>query len=333
MNFLNSIVSKLPVTSDVLKYGSVVCAGITLTSFITSDSSALKWGSAFATAAVLGVMSVKAEQEKTKPPKPTSQEFVTQFLKAVVECIDSSNNSFTPDVRVKMKQIIEQLEQHGFYIQEGNDDFRAPFVGTQGAIEHIIAAQKTLGLVTCILGAVHTPTPATPLCVAVDGKNIDNLIAPSLQHDPDKMKTITDRALSIRRMLAQKDTVLYALYPQGGLQKRKEPEQAIFLAEVQKQNGKLIAKEFTCKEMDPSCVGAIYFVEDAAGNKYAFSIKAQQANNPQERSTWGIWFGVLQNDEIKHRVQEVSTNIKFLGGPDLPEEFLSMCMHKVLPPR
>lgn len=122
------------------------------------------------------------------------------------------------------------------YTREGNDDFRAQFVGAQNTMEHVLAAQKILQIVPTILGAIHTPLSATPLCTQLNSTQLADLMAPSLRHDKDKLTTVADRAVSI---------------------------------------------------------------------------KAQQANNPQEKSVWGIWFGPLSQLAVKNRVKETNDYNEF----------------------
>lgn len=250
-------------------------------------------------------------------------DFSITFLKELVSLINHDKNPYTSEVRNQMFHILSELETHGCHIREGNDDFRAPFVGLQGVIEHCFANQKTLGKIPHLLAAIHTPTPATPLCAKVDGKDIENLVAPSLLNDQDKLATVKERAISIRRLLANSGTVLYAIYPEGGLEKRTESEQKIFLEECNKYPEQLKISRLK-KEVDPSFVGALYFFTDESGNRIAFSIKAQQANKPLEKSTWGIWFGSITHPEINKRVKEVSAYLIENGGVDLQEEFSKM---------
>lgn len=78
--------------------------------------------------------------------------------------------------------------------------------------------------------------------------------------------------------------------------------------------------------MDPSKVGALYLFTDERGNQYAFSIKAQQANNPSENSEWGIWFGELPAAVVKGRVKEINDYIESHEGPNLLEVFRNVCL-------
>lgn len=328
MNIINDLVSYLPVSSEHLKYASMACAGLTLTSFVAAETSPyVKVGSTLATAALWGVTCVKEQQENEAIQRKIATEAFTKMLLTLVEhCVDNEKNVFSSDVRFKMKQMIELIGEDGCHIREGNDDFRAPFVGLQGAIEHVLAAQKTLHAVSCIFAAIHTPAPPTPLCAKVDGTNINALINPSQMQNQDKLTTITEQAISIRRLLAQDNFLLYAIYPKGGLEKRKETEQAIFSEEVRKNTEKLKTFELMGEKMDPASVGALYFFKDNAGNAYAFSIKAQQAISPQENSTWGIWFGPLTSPSIRKRVQEVSEDMIRYNGPNLHQAFVDLCI-------
>lgn len=269
------------------------------------------------------------QQEIASDQKKNADAFTQKFLDSVEECIQNEKNPFSAPVRAQMMQLIAELRKGGFYIQTGEETVDAAFVGLQSAIEHVIATQKTQQAVKRIFGAIHTPLPATPLCTEADGKMVEDLIAPELRNNPDKQTTITARAVSVRGMLAQEDTLFYAIYPNGGLQKRQQNQQEIFQAEVTKHNGKLRLSELNCTEMDPAAVGALYFLTDAQGIPYAFSIKAQQANVAlHSTKEWGVWFGVVSHPEVNRRIKETTTYIFAHKGPDLVAEFVQHCSKK-----
>lgn len=323
---LISAISYVPFTSTQLGYASAFCAGASTATVAEDTKSKWGWGGGLLAAALWAVKSVKQAQEAKQI---AAQKFAENFLQHVATSVISPKNNYTDPARQQMLQIIEQLKKNGFYTKTGNDDFRAPFVGLQGIIEHVLATQKTLKVVPFIFGAIHAPLPPTPLCAAVDAKNIESLMDPSIFSDPDKKTTITERAVTVRRMLGEEGTIFYAIYPEGALPKRKENEQTVFNQELKNYEGKLRVSELSCKELDPDKTGALYLFTDEAGNHFAFSIKAQQANNPQENSTWGIWFGPVERPSVKERIRETSDYLLLHKGPNLPDEFAKQCLKYV----
>lgn len=252
----------------------------------------------------------------------------SQYFTQLEQCIDSPQNAYSQDARTAMHQVVTDLKKQGFCIREGDDSLRAPFVGLQGAMEHVLAGLKTSKVITNLMGAIHTPVPATPLCAQVDGKNIENLMDPSIWKDQDKCATVKERAITIRLMLSNPETVLYAIFAQGGLQKRKLDEQQIFQQEVANHKN-LRTVELKTAPIDPAYVGALYYFTDEKGTELVIAIKAQQANSPLEKSIWGIWFGTLTNPDVQKREQEVTTYLVQQGGPNLHQEFVDLCKANV----
>lgn len=244
-------------------------------------------------------------------------QFSSNYYSQVEVCINSKQNSYSAEARLSMKELIDQIKRDGFCVLEGDDSLRTPFVGLQGIMEHVLTSMKATKVVTNLLGAIHAPTPATPLCARVDGTNVQNLMDASIWNDPDKRATVRERALTIRGMLSDPGTTFYVIFPQGGLEKRKDKEQEIFQESVKQFPNSLKVWVLKNGQIDPAFVGALYYFTDTNGQEYLFSIKSQQANNPQEKSIWGIWCGPLTHPEVKKREADVSTYLLHQGGPHL----------------
>jgi hypothetical protein len=322
---VNSLTPYIP-SSDNMKSIACFAGGIAVCTLYSDYSSLWGWGAALCAFALSAIQRVKKHQEKKIEQEEGAKKFCAKMQSWLTECVNHEKNPYTEETRKEMRQLLNGIAHQSTYIRKGNDDFRPQFVGAQNAMEHVLAAQKILATITFIVAAIHTPLPATPLCTPVDGSLVVNLTASSLQHNSDKLCTVADRAISIRRMLAQEETLLYAVYPRGGLEKRKSDEQKVFLSEIENNEGRLIRSEINCESIDPAKVGALYLFTDELGNQYAFSIKAQQANSPQENSEWGIWLGRVADPAVKGRVKEINDYLKSYQGPNLFEIFSGICV-------
>lgn len=227
-NSLNAIVSYVPVSSDTIKTVSIFSAGVAATSLFSDYTSMLGWGAALLAFALAAIKRIKRHQEEKLQREQDSKEFCTKMHTWLAECIQSTKNPYSNQVREEMLEVLNGIRHRNVYIQQGSDDFRSKFVGFQNAMEYVIAAQKILSIVHTIVGAIHTPLPATPLCTPIDGRLVEDLTAPSLRHDSDKLKTVAERAVSIRCMLAQIGTLLYAVYPRGGLEAKTRGTGSLF---------------------------------------------------------------------------------------------------------
>lgn len=239
------------------------------------------------------------------------QAFCQQLIARTHACIQH-------DTQFKNKgeifKVLEGLQANAHYGEVGNDDLRIKFVAAQGAIEHVLACSQAMQEIQGLVGAIHTPFPATPLCTRVKG-DCASLLDASIAHDQEKLLTVKSRAEIIREYL--KNGKLYVIYPKGGLEKRAPAEQAIYKEEVKKYPDKLIDTVLDCKEMNTDMIGATYLFNDNNKNLYSFSIKSRQANDIQKQADWQIWLGPITNKGVAARVNAVFDHIKSNGGPDI----------------
>lgn len=242
-----------------------------------------------------------------------TQEFIDILIDRVKACIQY-NSQYTN--KEEITYFLDQLKNQSYYIENGNDDIRVKFVGSQGAIEHVLACSQALQEVHSLVGAIHTPTPPTPLCIRLKDDFAKDLLDSSLVHNLDKLLTVRSRAETIRQYL-HSGALLYAIYPKGGLEKRTEDEQTVYKKEVQKHPTRLIDSVLECTEMDPDMVGATYLFKDKNDNQYSFSIKARQINHVQKQAEWGIWLGAISNPIVKKRVDLIFNYLKENKGPNL----------------
>lgn len=263
--------------------------------------------------AVLGIGIILNNTVLAQERRQRTQEFCNMLIDRVKACIQyNSQYNNKEDILA----LLDDLKRDSHYIQNGNDDIRVKFVGSQGALEHVLACAQALQELQSLVGAIHTPQPATPLCVRISSELASKLLDKSISHDLDKLLTVKSRAEIIRNYL-KNGSELYICYPKGGLEKRSPAEQEVYKEELQKHPKKLFDCVLDCNEIDPDMIGATYLFKDREGNLYSFCIKSRQANDIQQKAEWGFWLGVVTNPVVKNRLQAVFEYLKSKKGPDL----------------
>lgn len=182
-----------------------------------------------------------------------------------------------------------------------DQETRPYFVAIQGIVEHVLATELNKSIEN-LVGIIHTPMPATPLCTK--GEVSRELVDQSIADDPLRLFTVKARTTIIRDYLYQGGD-LYVAYPKDGLSKRNAQQQAIYLQELQNYPAHLFDLPLACDEIDPEIIGATYFFTTESGEKYVFAIKMTQANNPLESGQFGLWFGPASHPTIEERVSKV----------------------------
>lgn len=246
----------------------------------------------------------------------------TQYKNFVSLILDRVRTSVLASSDITQKEevltLIDSLERGSVVAETGSDALRAKYVHLQGSIEHILAGAMVLGEIHSLVGVIHTPTPATPLCTKVD--NLDaELLDESIRHDLDKLLTVRSRAVIIREYLENRGR-LFVVYPKGGLEKRTAEQQVIYKQELDRYVGHLFDGVLSCSTMDPEMIGATYFFRNKHDEIFSFSIKAKQANAPTDHSEWAIWIGKASDDVVKERINSILDYLKAHGGPDLQSE-------------
>ena len=228
----------------------------------------------------------------------------------------------TPELSSSQKALLDAvsiIEKKGVYSSEAKDeDKRAVFVGIQSAIEQVLSENKQADPNFKMVLAIHTPTPATPLCTAVDSIS-EGLIHSRLQGDKQIQQTILSRA-EILRTLLQQGTPLFVIYQKNGLAKRSVEQQEIYTSQVKKYPDQLMSIELALPEIAGDMIGATYFISPADGPKLAFFIKATQANSPGD-AEWQIGFGPADQPLIRKRVASVLNYLETSGQPKITTAF------------
>lgn len=208
----------------------------------------------------------------------------------------------------------EELASNGVLeIVASDQKIRPYFVSLQGIIEHVLATELKHEIKT-LVGVIHTPMPATPLCSV--GEISNELVDPTIEIDPARLFTVKARTTILRDYL-HKGGNLYVVYPKEGLQKRTELQQKIYKKELQNYPENLFDFPLDCASMDSELIGAFYLFTNNEGKLFAFAIQMTQANQPlngncqgEYAAHFGLWFGPVDHPAISKRLSHVREFIK-----------------------
>lgn len=247
--------------------------------------------------------------------KEEQERFRKKLLENVKACIDYNKDIANKD---EIQQLLATMELDHKVIETGSDELRVKYVSSQGCIEHVLACSQALGEIDQLIGVIHTPTPATPLCVKPEG-NVQGILDETIRYDLRKLLTVRSRAQIVREYL-MKGAKLYVVYPKGGFEKRTPDQQKIYREELERYAGNLIDSVLANTTIDLDMIGATYLFRNPQRQVFAFSIKSRQANDIQSLSEWGMWFGPVLEPVICERVNEVFDYLAREGGPDVRKE-------------
>ncbi|MBS0621125.1 MAG: hypothetical protein JSS61_06675 [Verrucomicrobia bacterium] len=233
-----------------------------------------------------------------------SDPFTQTFDSKVVDIIENSEQykSLKPGLLERWNELVEQgvLEVSGT-----DEEVRPYFVSLQGIVEHVLATELNHS-VKSLIGVIHTPMPATPLCT--DGAVSEELVSTSVLQDPMRLFTVKARTTIVRDYLHQGGN-LYIAYPKAGIARRTASQQEIYRKELANYPLCLHDYPLECESIQDDLIGATYVFTDQEGNAFAFAIKMTQANSPQDKGHFGLWFGDAQNSPVHERIQDVSQNV------------------------
>lgn len=228
----------------------------------------------------------------------------------------------TPELKESQKAIfnaISIINKKGVYVSDAKDEAkRALFVGLQSAIEQVLSEKKLADPNFKVMMAIHTPTPATPLCTAVDSVS-EGLMSERVKNDKQVQHTILSRAEILRSLLEQ-ETPLYVVFQKNGLSQRTVEQQNIYKSQIAKYPDQLMSLELTSPEISGGMIGATYLISTDDGQKLAFFIKATQANSPGD-DQWQIGFGPADQQLIHERVSSVLNYLETNGQPKIKKAF------------
>jgi len=226
-------------------------------------------------------------------------------FKRVQQCINDDKKLQKHEAGIQ--QLLKELNEKGFVFGTGPDIEQRPlFVNLQGCVEHVFDLLCRSGEITELVGFIHTPTPATPLCTA--GSNIEALMHEAIKDDPNAKYTIAKRADILRNYLRHSGK-LYVVYSDGGLEKRSQAQQKIYKEALKNFEGKLIDHPIS-SSLPEDMVGATYIAKNKQGRRIFFSIQASQANAANDGQVWKMWLATENNEEVSKRIQHVLATLE-----------------------
>lgn len=217
------------------------------------------------------------------------------------ESFAAAEQSFSAHVQENLqkiqapKSLWEELEKTGYMEDIGPDaDYRAKYVNIQCAVEASLADTQDIEVVAVI----HTALPPTPLRTIP--KNVENA---------DIKATITNRALVLGRFLDNDGhRKLFTVYPQSSTPEGMD----VYKENLAKHPKTLIDNPFD-GEFKKEITGATYIFKDKTGQIFLFSIKALQANKPEEKAHWALWYAPLSHAKAQERFKEVNAFLASVG--------------------
>ena len=235
-----------------------------------------------------------------------TQSFTKEILEEVGEL--QSSSEFT--------DFLQELTEKGFVVREGDDkEHRPVFVSLQGDFERQLAFALKKQKITHLVGMIHTPTPATPLCT--EGEISKDLVHQSLD-DEKRLYTVMKRPAIVREFMNLGGTLI-AAFPEGGANKRTPEQQKVYQGLLSKYCHNLVEKELSTLSMPWDMVGALYLFKTHKGGWGAFAIMARQANAPVDRQAWGMWFGPVSHPNIQNRIENVLQYLYEVGHFDFTD--------------
>ena len=217
------------------------------------------------------------------------------------------------ELRPGLFDLFSELNERGMVSKQLNDQSVRPyFVSLQGIIEQNLAIELQNTKINNLVGIIHTPTPATPVCT--NGDISEKLVDSSLLTDNKRLFTVKARADTVRDFL-DLGGKLYVVYPKGGLEKRTAEQQNIYLKTLQSYPNNLFDSELASASIDHDLVGASYLFEDDMGEQYLFALRAYQANAPADDNTWTMWYGKVSEPHIAKRLGRLRDFLRNNGGP------------------
>lgn len=230
----------------------------------------------------------------------------------ILRTIESSTS--LNSMRLGLVELYHQVLTQGYISQSDKDEKLRPyFVSLQGIVEQNLAYELRTHKIKKLLGMIHTPLPATPVCTL--GEISAHLVDPSLLEDKRRLFTVQARADTVRHFL-DSGGAIYIVYPKGGFEKRTLEQQKIYMDTLQSYSDLLIDYELEIDKLEAPMIGATYLFEDMDNNTYLFSIQASQACAPSDQGTWKLWHGNIKEPHIAQRLTELRDFLKKNNGPN-----------------
>lgn len=227
---------------------------------------------------------------------------VADFRKDFIDEVLSFSSMNPTELIEEQREFVSSFYGSSFREMTGKDaDVRPLFVTAQGDFERAITHMLREKKIKMAVGLIHTPTPATPLCTK--GEITKELVDPSFEGDVKRIYTVIKRPEIIRHFLRNQGSLL-VFYPREGQEKRTKTQLEIF-KDLKKEFPNLRDVPMEIDQLESEMIGATYLIKTLDGEEYAFSIMARQANAPEDDSTWAIWFGAKEDQEVNERVTKI----------------------------
>ncbi|WP_263080411.1 hypothetical protein [Endozoicomonas sp. Mp262] len=232
------------------------------------------------------------------------------------------DKGISPEVKSALsRQVITPLRKSGTIEISGNDKNTRPLaVNFQKAFEQSLLDLLDEQQISSITAIIHTPQPATPLCNP-PGRHLGESLHPEIKQDPQRIKTVEDRTITVRRMARYGEGVsMYIAYPKEGMNKRSPAQQDIYRSELKNTaNTSLRDAPLSCTTMPEHIIGASYIITTPNNQKLFFSLVGKQAVAGTGATDWQFWFDDLSQADIRTRYDEVFQYLKQCGQNIEPE--------------
>ena len=204
-----------------------------------------------------------------------------------------------------ISKIQDNLREKNFYCEDGTDEVLRPgFVGLQNIFEQYLVHLLVTKRPTRIQAFIHTPKPATPLCV-FHNKTTDEF----RDHAP-RENTVQSRVMTINQYL-NAGGKLFAIYTEKGLEDLKNEDKTNFTNNLELFKENIINVKIKSIESDQ--IGAFYVIDVDDKSSILFSLKAYQRDDSDGKREWSVWYGHMDSPSISQRASLIQKLlIKFL---------------------
>ncbi|MGL5264530.1 MAG: hypothetical protein ACRDAI_08210 [Candidatus Rhabdochlamydia sp.] len=203
-----------------------------------------------------------------------------------------------------------ELVQKGVITKEETDKEGRPYtVLLQAILENVLPSLLEKGRVNSLKGVIHTPMPATPFCTTGGAEISKALIDPAVKEDPLRFSTVISRPIIDRDYLS-KGGDIDIVYPKYNEKKRIPEQLKIYEEAIEEYSPNLKNYSLNCASIPQELIGAYHTFRNHEGKKFAFAMKATQANDPKT-TIFGLWFGEFESSTLVYeRISEVEKFIK-----------------------
>jgi len=267
-------------------------------------------------------------KETTTTSSSAEETFRTEFFKRLAEEADK-----LPHFKDEVKQHLENFQGSTVQVVSGSDESIRPIlVFSQACLESVLTSLLKDGILSHVLGIIHTQCPATPVCSPVVDQHHDaaaadmvksGLVAQEFQSDPIRQETVRIRARVIRQMLEESSIKLNIAYSKEGRSARSQEQLTTYERLLESYPDTLFDLPLECSRNEIKNIeGATYIfavAAAAAGDDddddvvYAYTGRGRQANHPESGDKIHS-VGSVRDKDVRKSVLEV---LDFLENKDV----------------